>query len=199
MKRNSTVLGMVILALVATGTLWSQTPEKKETDKSKPTTIDAWRDALPQSEAPAAPVGSEGLTGDGMEIRESTSEIENRLIGMEERFLDAVKRRDAELLRPLLAHDFMPTGMSFAGPSAGKTYFLARAGKESALAGYQIEKTTARVYDQTVVTSVKYKKTPATSAGVASGPDLIATGVWVFRDNKWEVVSHHLSPAPKQQ
>jgi hypothetical protein len=188
-----------MMALLAAGTLWSQTPEKKDTEKPKPTTLDAWRDALPQNEAVAAPIGSDGLTGDGMEVRESTAEIENRVIGMEERFLDAVKRRDAELLRPLLAHDFMPTGMSLAGPSAGKTYFLARASKESALAGYQIEKTTARVYDQTVVTAVKYKKTPATAAGISSGPDLIATGVWVLRENKWEVVSHHLSPPPKQQ
>jgi len=190
--------GSAMVISFAGTTLWSQTPEKKETEKPKSATVDAWREAMPQSEAVGTPVGSEGLTGDGMEVRESTSEIENRVIGMEERFLDAVKRRDAELLRPLLAHDFMPTGMSLAGPSAGKTYFLARASKESALAGYQIEKTTARVYDQTVVTTVRYKKTPATPAAAASGPDLVATGVWVRRENQWEVVSHHVSPAPKQ-
>ena len=198
MRLRNMFAGSAMVISLAAATMWSQTPEKKETEKPTSTTVDAWRGALPQSETVGTPVGSEGLTGDGLEIRESTSEIENRVIGLEERFLDALKRRDPALLTPLLAHDYMPAGMSLAGPSAGKTYFLARSLKESELSAYQIEKTTARVYDQTVVTTVRYKKTPATPAAAASGPDLIATGVWVRRENQWEVVSHHVSPAPKQ-
>jgi len=190
--------GSAMVILFAATTLWSQTPEKKETEKPKTTTVDAWREAMPQSEAVGTPVGSEGLTGDGLEVRESTSEIENRVIGLEERFLDALKRRDPALLGPLLAHDYMPAGLNLAGPSAGKTYFLARSVKESELSSYQIEKTTVRVYDQTVVTTVRYKKTPATPAAAASGPELLAIGVWVRRENQWEVVSHHVSTAPKQ-
>lgn len=199
MKKPILVIAALVLMTLA-GNAPAQTTEKKDTEKKEPTTttLDAWREALPVNEQSSG-VSPTAVSepNNNAELEESAAEIENRVVGLEEKLLQSLKQRDLAMLKQLLANDFMPAGMNLIGPQAGKNHYIERAAKNSELKSYDIEKVSVRVFDNTAVATVQYKRTPNAAGATAASGDFIATGIWVKRDNQWQAVSHHVSQSPK--
>ncbi len=175
----------------------AQNTNKKEDEKPKTTTVDAWRNALPQSETTGIPpvVVMEEST-DNVEVAEDTTQIEKRIIDLEQRLMEALKQRDPAALKVLLADDFMLAGVNIPGTQPDKTRFIEWAQKKLELKSYIIQKTTVRVYPTTAVVTTSYKR-QAKIAGLPTDGDFTVTDVWVKRGKRWQAVSHHISRLEK--
>lgn len=175
----------------------AQNTDKKEDEKPKTTTVDAWRNALPQSETTGIPpaVVMEEST-DNVEGAEDKAQIEKRILDLEQRLLEALKQRDPAALKVLLADDFILAGVNIPGTQPDKTRFIEWAQKKLELKSYNIQKTTVRVYPTTAVVTTSYKR-QAKIAGLPTDGDFIVTDVWVKRGKRWQAVSHHISRLEK--
>ncbi len=175
----------------------AQNTNKKEDEKPKTTTVDAWRNALPQSETTGIPpaVVMEEST-DNVEAAEDAAQTEKRILDLEQRLMEAIKQRDSVALKSLLADDFMPTGVNISRAQPDKTRFIEWTQKNLELKSYTVEKTSVRVYQRTAVVTVNYKR-QATIAGVPSDGDFVATNVWIKRGKLWQAVSQHISQVSK--
>ncbi len=186
---------LLLITLASVGAQ-AQSTENKDAEKSKTTTVDAWRDALPVNEQP--PVAPEVIADesrDNVESEEAAAQVEKRILDLENRLMEAVKKRDSVTLNHLLADDFMPVGASVAAAQPDKVRFIDSL-KNSELKAYVLEKTTVRVYQTTAIVTVQYKQQAAV-AGSPSDGNFIATDVWVKRGKRWQAVSRHVSQLPK--
>lgn len=194
MQQMILVIGTLLLLTSASVGARAQATEKKETQKKETTTIDAWREALPSSEQSPYAVADESK--DNAEEEEAAAEIEKRVIDLELKLMEALKRRDSVTLKSLLADDFLPAGVNIVGSQSGKTRYVSWALKNLELKSYDIEKITVRVYAATAVATVHYKRQAAIGGSPSDG-DFVATDVWVKRGKLWQAVSHHISELPK--
>lgn len=175
----------------------AQSTDKKENEKNKTTTVDAWRNALPQSETTEAPpVVVMEESKDNVEAAEDEAQIEKRILELEQRLMEALKQRDSAALKHLLADDFMLAGVNIPGSQPDKTRFIEWAQKKLELKSYNVQKTTVRVYPTTAVVTTNYKR-QASIAGSPTDGDFIVTDVWVKRGKLWQAVSHHISRLEK--
>jgi ketosteroid isomerase-like protein len=175
----------------------AQSTDKKENEKNKTTTVDAWRNALPQSETTEAPpVVVMEESKDNVEAAEDEAQIEKRILELEQRLMEALKQRDSAALKNLLADDFMLAGVNIPGSQPDKTRFIEWAQKKLELKSYNVQKTTVRVYPTTAVVTTNYKR-QASIAGSPTDGDFIVTDVWVKRGKRWQAVSHHISRLEK--
>jgi len=175
----------------------AQSTDKKENEKNKTTTVDAWRNALPQSETTEAPpVVVMEESKDNVEAAEEEAQIEKRILELEQRLMEALKQRDSAALKHLLADDFMLAGVNIPGSQPDKTRFIEWAQKKLELKSYNVQKTTVRVYPTTAVVTTNYKR-QASIAGSPTDGDFIVTDVWVKRGKLWQAVSHHISRLEK--
>jgi len=198
MQKMILVIILTLLTTLASVSVQAQTPEKKDSDKKETTTVDAWRQALPESEQPsnAAPVLVMEESTDNVEARETEAQIEKRILDLERRLMEALKRRDSVALKLLLADDFIPAGMNITESQSDKNRYIEWALKNLELKSYTVEKTTVRSYRTSAVVTVHYKR-QAIVAGSPSNGDFIATNVWVRRGKIWQAVAHHVSQLPK--
>lgn len=174
----------------------AQTLEKKDSEK---TTVDAWRGAIPQGEqsSDAPPTVITAESRDNVEARETPAEIEKRILELQTRFMEALKKRDAATLNYLLADDFAPTEISATDSQTDKNRFIQAALKNTDLKSFVVEKTTVRSYRTAAVVTVRYKQQSGAAGAAASDSGFISTDVWVKRGKLWQAVSHHVSPIPK--
>jgi ketosteroid isomerase-like protein len=188
---------LLLLILVTVGAR-AQGTEKKETEKT--TTLDAWREALPDGDQSAniAPKVAPGDSKDNVESEETPAQIEKRILDLERRLMEALKTRDAATLKRFLADDFILAGMNFSGNAAqtDKTRYIEWALKNLELKSYNLEKTTVRVYPSTAIVTFNYKRQASVAGSPADG-DFIVTDVWVKRGKRWQAASHHISLLPK--
>lgn len=190
----TTALLLITLTSVSAN---AQNTDKKEDEKPKTSTVDAWRNALPQSEtvdAPPAVVMEESK--DNVEGAEDEAQIKKRILDLEQRLMEALKQRDPATLKVLLADDFVLAGVNIPGTQPDKTRFIEWAQKKLELKSYNIQKATVRVYPTTAVVTTSYKR-QATIAGSPTDGDFIVTDVWVKRGKRWQAVSHHISQLEK--
>lgn len=196
------ILAIPALLLITSASIgaYAQNTEKKEDEKPKTSTVDAWRGALPESEqtSDTPPVVVMDESRDSVETRETAAEIEKRITDLQFRLMEALKKRDSTALNYLLADDFMPVGANITEEQSDKTRYIQSALKNSEIKTYAIEKTTVRPYRTTAVVTVRYKQ-QSVVAGVPSDASFIATDVWVKRGKLWQAVSHHVSQLPKTQ
>lgn len=206
------ILAMTLLVLTTLGSVGvqAQSPEKTEADKKNTATADAWRQALSGSEQPSnAAAASEGEqpssvvsavvpeeSTDNVEAKETTAQIEKRILDLEGRLMEALKGRDSVALKHLLASDFMPAGLNVTESQSDKNRYIEWALKSLQIKSYTIEKITVRTYRTSAVVTTHYKR-QATVAGAPSDGDFIATNVWVKRGKMWQMVAHHISQLPK--
>lgn len=190
------ILFVTTLLFVTSATVNAQTPEKKETEKT--TTADAWRQALPESEqrSNAQPVVVIEESRDNVEAKETAAQIEKRILDLEQRLMEAHKKRDSVALNHLLADDFVPAGANVTAALPDKARYIEWAQKNLELKSYTVEKTAVRVYPSTAIVTVHYKR-QASVAGSPSDGNFIATNVWVKRGKLWQAVSQHVSRLPK--
>ena len=176
----------------------AQTTDNGQPEKQEKTTIDAWRGAMPQAEQPSDSTMENPDKTDLVE--ETANDIQNKIIGLEQNLLAAHQQRDAAAFKEILADDFVPAGMNTTDARADKNRYTAQMFKNSELQDYGIEKVAVRVYGKTALATVNYKKQTAAGASAASAAaagNLIATDVWVKNGLRWQLVSHHISSAPK--
>lgn len=194
------ILSAAVLCLTSLAAVGARAQEtaKKDDEKSKTTTVDAWRDALPAGEqAPSVmpPLDSDKPKTKG-ESEETTAQIEKRILGLEQRLMEAVKTRDAAALNRLLADDFVTAGINLTGAQPEKARYIEWALKNLELKSYILEKPTVRAYPSAAVVTFNYKR-QATVAGAPADGDFTVTDVWVKTGNRWQAVSHHISQTPK--
>lgn len=176
----------------------AQTTDKKEPEKPATTTVDAWRQAIPEAEritdTPATVYMEESK--DAVETRETPQQIEKRILDLESRLTEAFKKSDSAALKYLLAAEFAATGTAETQPD--KNRFIEWALKNPELKSYTVEKTDVRVFPSTAVVTIYYKQRAAASVGKAPAEnDFVATNVWVRRGKIWQAVSRHVSPRAK--
>jgi len=189
-----TILASITLLFitVANSGIQAQTPEKKDTETPQTTTVDAWRNALPPQSEVTAPAAE----ADAFEGEETESQVENRILNLEQRLLEALRQRDQATLKNLLADDIVIAGLNIPGAQSDKVRFIDWAQKKLELKSYTVQKTAIRVFPLTAVVTVHYKR-QASIAGAPSDGDFIVTGVWVKRGKQWQAISHHISPVAR--
>ncbi len=192
------ILFITALFLIASASInaAAQGTEKKEGEKT--TTLDAWRQAVPESEQNpnAQPVVVMEESRDNIEAEETAAQTEKRILELERRLMEALKQRDSVALKQLLAKDFVPAGVNIAESKADKINYIDWAQKSLELKSYNVEKIMVRVYETTAIATVQYKQ-QATVGGTPSNGDFIATNVWIKRGKRWQAVSQHISQLPK--
>jgi ketosteroid isomerase-like protein len=172
-----------------------QDKEKKETEKPKTTTVDAWRNAMPVSEQPPATVVIDPDANDP-EVVETKAQIEKKVLELETTMMEALKGGDTATLKNLLADDFLLTGISVSAAKSDKVGYIDWVLKNLELKTYVLEKPKVRAFPTTAIVTYKYKR-QASIGGAPSDGDFVVTNVWVKRGNRWRTVSHHFSPTPK--
>lgn len=199
MKKIILAAIMLLSGTLANITTNAQVTEKKEEEKSKTTTVDVWRGAMPpqseqNSDIPPVVVMEEST--DNVESKENVAEVEKRVIALDQRLMEALKKRDAVALNSLVADDFMLVGVTIPGEQTDKIRYIDWALKKVEIKSYNLEKTTVRAYPTLAIVTTKYKR-QATIAGAPSDGDFIVTNVWVKRGKMWQAVSQHTSQASK--
>ncbi len=189
---------LLFITLTSIGVYAQQATDKKDTEKKETTTVDAWRQALPESEqtsdTPPQIIIEESR--DNVEAKETLAQIEKRILGLEQRLMEAHKTRDSVALKHLLADDFIPAGANITAAQPDKARYIEWTLKNLELKSYVVEKTTVRAYPSAAVVTVRYKRQASISGAPADG-DFIATNVWVRRGKLWQAVSQHVSQMPK--
>lgn len=195
--RKTILAAAFLLTTFAVGASAQQNTEKKDDEKTKTATADAWRDAMPQGETTdAPPVVAMDESRDNVETAESEAQTEKRILNLEQRLLEAVKTRDAASLNNLLADDFTVAGVSIPGTQTDKVRYIDWAQKKLELKSYTIAKTAVRVYPGAAIATTNYKR-QAQVAGAPADGDFVVTDVWVKRGKRWQAVSHHISQVEK--
>lgn len=187
---------LLFITLTGVGA-YAQT-DKKEEKKTETTTIDAWREALPANEQPAytpPPKSNDRLDNDS-DSEETPAEIEKRILGLEARLMEALKQRDSATLKNLLSDDFVIAGVNIPGAQADKLRFIEWAQKKFNLKSYTMERPTVRPYATAAVVTYTYKRQASVGESPSDG-DFTVTDVWVKSGNRWQAVSHHISPLQK--
>ncbi len=197
MKKNLTG---VILAVVWLSALTVTDPQlvygqntPKQDDASKPPTalLDAWRKAVPEAEQPSTSVP----TSETAEVENST-DIEKKLIDLENEWMDSVKRRDQSILERILASDFSITNERSRTSSTSRSRYINNTIQFWRLSDYKLEKISVRIYGESAVVNIRYSQQGQVNGQEASG-DFLATDVWVKRDDLWQAVARHTSQQAK--
>jgi hypothetical protein len=194
---------LLLMTLAASIPAYAQQgAEKKEAEKT--TTIDAWRQALPDADqsltTPPPDVREEPVEGE-----ETPAQVEKRILELERRLMEAHKTRDSVTLKRLLAKNFVLAGINITGSTAtgaaaeqtDKDRYIGWALKNLELKNFNLEKPTVRVFPSTVIVTFNYKRQANVSGAPADG-DFTVTNVWVKQGKRWQAASHHISPLPKQ-
>ncbi len=194
MKKLFPVIFAIVLLVAVNSEIKAQDTPKKE--ESKTSTVDAWREAVPQNEDAAAPykMPDEQIEKDSTPKQNQEFAIK-RVTKLESDFIEALKKRDAAALDVLLAQDFTPVGINMNEKAADKQHFIEWALKSFQLKTYVIENTSVQAFPGASVVTTIYKR-QASIANVPSDGDFVMTDVWVKRDNRWQAVSHHVSQMP---
>ena len=170
--------------------------QKKEEKGKASSTVEAWRQALPpETETERPPAGEEGTNG--APAPPSREEVEQSLLALERRWMEALRTREASTLGQLIADDFLFVMPGAAGSTQGnRDKYLGHALRELKISSYEFEGQTVRLYGRTAIVSGRLTQ-KATGAG---GEDLsggyLLTDVWVRQDGLWRIVSHHASRLP---
>jgi ketosteroid isomerase-like protein len=198
MQKTTLAISTFLLLIFVTVNGYAQSTEKKDGEKTQTGTADAWRQAIPEAEQTAntplliAPEESR----DNVEAVESAALIEKRILELEQRLVEAIKKRDSASLKHLLADDFIPAGAHITGALQDKTNYIEWTLKNLELKSYNLEKTTVRVYETTAVVTSQFKQQAVVAGSILDG-NFIATDVWVKHGKRWQIVSQHISPVSK--
>lgn len=195
---QKTILATAALLLITLSGISAdaQATDKKDNEKNKTTTVDAWRNAIPEGENTSPPVVVMEESTDNVEAAENAAQTEKRILDLEQRLMEALKGRDSIALKGLLADDFVFAGVNIPGAQPDKIRFIDWAQKKLEIKSYDIKKTSMRIYRTTAIVTTNYKR-QATTAGAPTDGDFVVTDVWVKRGKLWQAVSHHVSQSEK--
>jgi ketosteroid isomerase-like protein len=174
------------------------TAQEKAKEPQKPAsggTVDAWRKALPPETEVERP--AEGTTTEA-QPRASREEVENSLLALERKWMEALKLRDASALSQLISDDFTLVSPRFVVAAGERDKYFGHAMRDLNLASYELEGLKVRLYGRVAVVSGRVKQS-ATVGGEDWGGTYLITDVWVSRDRFWRVVSRHASLLPEKK
>lgn len=195
MKKVFLLTIALIFLTLSSEMVCAQVPGKKEPEANKPTStsIDAWREAIPQNEESTVVTAAKNEVP---EVAESSQQIEKIVTDLELKLAESLKMNDSATLKLLLADNFVPVGNNITKAQTGKNNFIKWALKNAERKSLSIEKITVRVFgSDTAIATVIFKKDPQNAA--ADG--FVATDVWVRTGNSWQAASHHISRTTTQQ
>lgn len=187
------ILAISTFVLLASASIGAYAQEGKKSDKTTTTTLDAWRQALPQSEV--NPNDLPASLNEPQEIEndvESAAEIEKTITDLEMKLTAAIKKGEAGTLSYLLADDFVPVGEMFKDSKPNKLSYINWASNNSNLKTHKLDKIMVKVYGATAVATVHFKNQAKANDSLMN-EDFIVTDVWIKRGDLWQVVSHHIS------
>lgn len=191
MHSGNNILRLVAFIFLAFGFALGQStskPAEVPPKSDNTTTVDAWRQALPESENRAwNPQESEAANSE-----ESFAAVEKTLVELEYAWMEAVKLRDPLKLRQLLAADFTESSAAKKDSPLGKKQYVASALHELTLRSYQFDKLSVRVYPNTVVVDASFSQQASIGEEPWNG-SFILTDVWIKQNGSWKAVSRHLS------
>ncbi|MEA2176349.1 MAG: hypothetical protein QOD00_3941 [Blastocatellia bacterium] len=183
---------LVLLLLISFNAAAQDAPKTEDSSQKQPaTTVDAWRNALPEKEQ-AAPTAEVAASVAGKAGAESFEQTEKRLNALERKLMDAVKLQDAPALKRILSDDFTLTSALSARTMQDKTQYLESTLRDWQLKSYDFDKLNVRIYGDTALINGLYKQ-EAVVAGKPSSGSFLLTDVWVRQDGQWRIVSRHTS------
>lgn len=180
----------VLMSLVVSATPVTIRAQEKNKETQKPTTaVDTWRQSLPPEAETEKPAEE---PADGAQRRPSREEMEKSLLAVEQKWMEAVKLRDASTLSQIISDDFTLISPRLVIANGGREKYFAHALRDLNLSSYDFSEPTVRLYGRTAVVSGHLKQS-ATVAGEDWSGTYLVTDVWVSRDGVWQVVSRHAS------
>lgn len=183
------VVATVFSVFTASSAAAQNTPKPSgDSAPSKTTTVDAWRDALPQSESQTVIPTENGSFERSAE--ETFERIEKRLTTLEHKWMEAVKIHDATALKGILSEEFMLAGESSNGALSDRTQYLDHTVRDAKVENYNFDKLTVRVYGTTAIVSV-WGKQQTLAANQKTDASFLYTDVWVKEGTRWRVVMRH--------
>lgn len=152
------------------------------------TTIDAWKEALPQLES-----ANDATSTVRVAEWDSPVEIEKSLNDLERDWMIALKAGNSGMLKRLLAPEFTLSSTKAAqGWVIGRNQYLKQNFSDWRIESHGLDGLEVHVYGNTAVVHGWYKQQPAV-VGEGREGDFLFTDVWVQRAGNWKAVSRHLS------
>jgi ketosteroid isomerase-like protein len=137
-----------------------------------------------------SPEGQERLDRGSEESRKA---LEQELIGLENEWMDAVRRRDMEFLERLLADEFtLTTGRPGAEVRSRREY-LEIARDRYLIECFDYEELDVHVYGDAALIRSRYRQR-ARMDDLDRTTTYLMTDVWARRGGCWQVVTRHVSP-----
>jgi ketosteroid isomerase-like protein len=171
------------------------TAQDKEAQKPATSTVDAWRQALPSEAETERP--AEGAAT-GAQPGASREDVEKSLLALEQKWMGALKLRDASALSQIISDDFTLVSPRLVVAVGDRDKYFQHTMHDLNLTSYDFEELTVRLYGRAAVVSGRLKQS-ATVAGEDWGGTYLVTDVWVGHGGIWRVVSRHTSLLPKNK
>jgi len=121
--------------------------------------------------------------------------IEEEIIRLSHEWVEAVGRRDGDVLGRILADDFLIAGWLLGGKLGNKQFYI-----EDCLRPVDVEHPTfsydqweVRIYEGFVIANCVFK-CHMLIAGKEWGGEFLFTDVWIKQGTGWQVVARHTSP-----
>jgi hypothetical protein len=179
-----------VIAIGALCLNYSTCMAQETTKPEKTTTIDAWRQAVPQAEGtpevfvekptPASP--------------KNLAEIEEKLVASERIWLEGFSHGVSTEINELLGPDFTQASAQTIDAPIGKQEYLASAFQNGNKGPMAFDRLTVRIYGNTAIVSGSYSQRNPNGNPTAASRSVF-TDVWVRREGSWKAVSRHLSQA----
>lgn len=190
-----TFFGAALIFIAVLPCIVAAQGKDNETQKPAPSTLDAWRQALPPE---AESVKSAEGAAASAQPRASRAEVEKNLIVLEQKWMAALKTRDASVLSQLVSDDFTLVSPRLVVAAGDKEKFFLHAMNDLNLTSFVFGDLNVRLYGRAAVVSGRMNQS-ANVAGEDWGGSFLVTDVWINRDGFWQVVSRHMSLLPEKK
>lgn len=121
----------------------------------------------------------------------TSNKIEQELIKAENEEIEAVKRRDADALRRILADEFTFVGSRSTRERTHKDRYIENV-MQYTWKSHNFGDFFIRIYDRTAVVNCRFTRQVSLRGRDMSG-DYLFTDVWVKRGRRWQLVARHSS------
>lgn len=187
--------GCLFVAVTMVFSLTCPAQEKPKEQRESGTTVDAWRNAIPDVENRSS--ASEIEAAD-TRVRTSVAEIEKTLFDLEHRWMTAIKLRDAAQLEQVVTDDFVFVSPRLTGSVRDRNQYFAHSLRDLSLLSFSLENLKVRLYGRTALVSGSLTMNAAVAGDDWSGTYVI-TDVWINREGFWRAVSRHASLVPSSK
>jgi ketosteroid isomerase-like protein len=123
------------------------------------------------------------------------SDSEQQIMTLEREWAAAIQRQDAAALDRLIADDFFITSEVSGGQIFDKRLYIQDCLHPVKVGSCSYDRLMVRIYGDTAIANVLFRFRVWIDASELSGT-LNVTGVWIKKEDVWQVVARHSSPLP---